>query len=234
MPQAIETQGGMGPRRVRGGVATDMTYADNLWLFFLLVSGIVIVPGMDMIFVLASSLSDGRRAGLSATAGIMAGGLIHSLYAALGVGVLLALAPALFDVLLFLGAAYVAVIGWQLLRSAIVVGAPQPLQRRSLGLRFRQGALTSLMNPKAYLFMLAVYPQFLRPEFGPLWRQALVMLLVIWAIQFVVYGGLAILAAKGRDLLVGHPAGTRLIGRAAGLLLIVISLITLWRGFAGA
>ncbi|MCF3638574.1 LysE family translocator, partial [Rhizobium sp. TRM95111] len=66
-----------------------MTYAENLWLFFLLLTGIIVVPGMDMVFVLASALSGGRRAGLTAVFGIMTGGLVHTLYAALGVGVAL-------------------------------------------------------------------------------------------------------------------------------------------------
>lgn len=208
-----------------------MTYSENLWLFFLLVSGIVIVPGMDMVFVLASALSGGRRAGLSATFGIMAGGLVHMLYAALGVGMLLHFAPKLFNVLLVVGAAYVAFIGWQLFRSSIVIGEVDGLERRGLATRFRQGALTSLMNPKAYLFMLAVFPQFLRPEFGPLWRQTLVMLLMIWATQLAVYGGLALAAAKSRAALVGSPAATRLIGRAAGVLLVAIAVVTVWRGW---
>lgn len=208
-----------------------MTYSENLWLFFLLVSGIIIVPGMDMVFVLASALSGGRRAGLSAIFGIMAGGLVHMLYAALGVGMLLHFAPKLFNVLLVVGAAYVAFIGWQLFRSSIVIGEVDGLERRGLVTRFRQGALTSLMNPKAYLFMLAVFPQFLRPEFGPLWRQTLVMLLMIWATQLAVYGGLAFAAAKSRAALVGSPSATRLIGRAAGVLLVAIAVVTVWRGW---
>ena len=40
-----------------------MTYAENLWLFFVLLSGIIIVPGMDMFFVIANSLTGGKRAG---------------------------------------------------------------------------------------------------------------------------------------------------------------------------
>lgn len=210
-----------------------MTYSENLWLFFLLVSGIIVVPGMDMVFVLASSLSGGRKAGLSATFGIMAGGLVHTLYAALGVGVLLHVAPNLFNGLLVVGAAYVAWIGWQLFRSSIVIDDVGNLDRRGLLARFRQGALTSLMNPKAYLFMLAVFPQFLRPEFGPLWRQTVVMLLMIWVTQLAVYGGLALAAARSRDALISSPAATRFIGRAAGVLLVAIAVVTVWRGWGG-
>ncbi|MCF3638575.1 LysE family transporter, partial [Rhizobium sp. TRM95111] len=129
---------------------------------------------------------------------------------------------------------YVAWIGWTLLKSSITVDRVDALDRRGLWTRFRQGALTSLMNPKAYLFMLAVFPQFLRPEFGPLWRQALIMLVMIWATQLAVYGGLALAAARSRAVLTGSPAATKLVGRAAGLLLIVIAAVTLLRGWNGA
>src|SRR5438128_2696067 len=100
-----------------------MTYAQNLWIFFALLFGIIIVPGMDMMFVLANALTGGRRLGLAATAGVMAGGLAHTAFGALGVGVLLKLAPALFTGMLLAGAAYMAWIGLSLARSTIAIGA---------------------------------------------------------------------------------------------------------------
>jgi threonine/homoserine/homoserine lactone efflux protein len=207
-----------------------MTYEQNLWLFFTLLFGIIVVPGMDMIFVLANSLTRGRRAGIAATAGIMAGGLVHSLYGAVGVGLLASLMPLLFRPLLIAGALYMAWIGYTLLRSAIVVDEVGAADTRSDRDAFRRGAVTCLMNPKAYLFMLAVYPQFLRPEFGPLAPQALVMAGMTAATQLAVYGGLAAAAGRARRLLVGNGSATIWIGRAAGLLLVVVSLATLWEG----
>jgi hypothetical protein len=103
-----------------------MTYAENLWLFFVLLFGIIAVPGMDMLFVLANALTVGRRAGLSATAGVMTGGAVHALIGATGVGVLLKLAPSLFTLMLFAGAAYMGWVGMALVRSSIVVGVLGP------------------------------------------------------------------------------------------------------------
>lgn len=211
-----------------------MTYAENLWLFFTLLFGIVIVPGMDMVFVLANAITGGRTSGLAATAGIMAGGVLHTLYAALGVSVVLHLMPELFNALLLAGATYIAWIGFSLLRSSIAIGGVDGAVRQSRWASFRQGALTSLMNPKAYLFMLAIYPQFLKPQFGPVWSQALVMAVMIAATQLAVYGGLAVAAGRGRDFLVGSPGVTATIGKAAGILLVLIAALTVWQGWSGA
>lgn len=207
-----------------------MTYGENLWLFFTLLFGIIIVPGMDMIFVLASSLSRGRAAGLAATAGITAGGIVHSVYGAVGVGLLANFMPVLFRPLLVAGALYMAWIGITLIRSAIVVEGVGPAGTASHWQAFRRGALTCLMNPKAYLFMLAIYPQFLRPDFGPLAPQALVMALLTAGTQLAVYGSLALAAGKARQAIVGNTRLTIWIGRSAGLLLVAVSMVTLWEG----
>lgn len=209
-----------------------MSYSENLWLFLLLLFGIIIVPGMDMMFVLANALTGGRRAGLSATAGVMLGGAAHTLFGALGVGVLLKLAPSLFTLMLLVGAAYMAWIGWTLARSAIVVGSIGTAASRSLWTAFRRGTVTCLLNPKAYLFVLSVYPQFLRPQYGALWLQALVMGVTTLAVQFSIYGGLALAAGHSRDFLSANPRVTIWVGRVAGLLLIVVAAMTAWRGWA--
>ncbi|MBM6594814.1 LysE family translocator [Microvirga pudoricolor] len=208
-----------------------MTYSENLWLFATLLFGIIVVPGMDMLFVLANTLTGGLRSGFAATFGIMTGGAVHTLFGALGVGVILTLAPSLFNVMLAAGAAYMAWIGLTLLRSAITVDGVGRAKSRSLGMAFRQGAVTCLLNPKAYLFVFAVYPQFMKPQYGPVWTQALAMGLLTVLMQFGIYGGLALAAHRGSAFLVGNAGVTIWAGRAAGLLLIVVAGVTAWSGW---
>jgi threonine/homoserine/homoserine lactone efflux protein len=205
-----------------------MAYSENLWLFFLLLFGIIIVPGMDMLFVLASSLTGGKRTGFFAILGIVAGGVVHSLYGAVGVGLLAARMPSLFTPLLVLGAGYMIWIGISLMRSSITVQGNEASSSKSAWRAFRRGILTCLANPKAYLFMLAVYPQFLKPAYGPVWTQGLIMGAMVAATQFSVYGALALTADKSRRFLVSSPAATVFVGRAAGLVLVVVSALTVW------
>jgi threonine/homoserine/homoserine lactone efflux protein len=210
-----------------------MSYADNLWLFATLLFGIIVVPGMDMLFVLANTLTSGLRSGFAATAGIMAGGAVHTLFGAVGVGVILTLAPSLFNVMLIIGAAYMAWIGVTLLRSAITVDGIGQARSRSLWVAFRQGAVTCLLNPKAYLFVFAVYPQFMKPQYGPVWSQALVMGLLTVLMQLGIYGGLALAAGRSSTFLIGNSGVTIWAGRMAGLLLIVVAAATVWSGWSG-
>jgi threonine/homoserine/homoserine lactone efflux protein len=208
-----------------------MTYTENLWLFTLLLAGIITVPGMDMIFVTANTLTGGRRAGVAATSGIMLGGVFHTLFGTVAVTALSTLVPQLAGPMLVIGSAYMIWIGYTLAKSAIVIDGIEASKLHRTARIFTQGLITCLLNPKAWAFILAVYPQFMRPEYGPFWRQALIMGALTLLLQATVYGGLALAAAKGRDALTSRPEITILIGRAAGWLLVAVAGLMLVEGW---
>lgn len=214
--------------------ALALTQTAHLWLFFVMVFGVVLLPGLDMAFVMASALVDGRRAGVSAVAGIVAGGAVHVAMGAIGVGVLLRLLPAAFNVLLLAGTLYIAWIGGSLWRGAAALGdlgVSAARRSRSLPATFGRAALTCLLNPKAYVFMLAIFPQFLRPEYGPIWLQAVALGLIIAFTQAAVYGAMALGAASARDWLHANPASQVRLGRAVGAVLMLAAIWTGWEGW---
>lgn len=208
-----------------------MDHFAHLWLFFLMVLGIIILPGMDMAFVMASSLSGGRRSGLFAVAGVVAGGICHVVAGVLGLGLLLQLVPGVARLMLLAGSAYIAWIGWSLIRSTSVFGALPAVGTPSSWRTFRQAALTCLLNPKAYLFMLAIFPQFLRLEYGALWIQAVALGLIIALTQVGVYGSLALAAGEARQWLADQPAAGTIAARAVGLMLMLGAAFTAWQGW---
>jgi threonine/homoserine/homoserine lactone efflux protein len=203
--------------------------ASPLWLYFLLVAGIIALPGMDMAFVLASALTGGRRAGLAAVSGLVTGGWIHVAFGALGVGLLLQAAPGLFQVLLVAGSAYVAWIGWTLLRGAVALGE-QATAARPLRATFGRALATCLLNPKAYLFTLAVFPQFLRGGGASVAPQMLAMAAITSGTQLAIYGGLALAAGRAGRWLRGNPATQRALGRGVGALLVLAAAWTAMHG----
>lgn len=203
----------------------------QLWIYAVLVFGIIVLPGMDMAFVLASALADGARAGFAAVAGLVAGGFVHVLASALGVGLLLQAQPALFNLLLMAGGLYVAWMGWQLWRGAGALGRVEAGAARPLPATFGRAVLTCLMNPKAYLFCLAVVPQFIRPDAGPVVWQGFVLFLIGALAQVLVYGSMALAAGRMRGWLAGS-AGTQVAaGRAVGVLLMATAAWTLASGW---
>jgi threonine/homoserine/homoserine lactone efflux protein len=207
-----------------------VSHAADLLLFAALVFGIVVLPGLDMAFVMGSSLTAGRRHGLAAVAGVVAGAACHVVMTTLGIGVLLKVMPAAFNALLLAGALYIAWIGVSLLRADSVFGIQTQGGAASAWVTFRRGAFTCLMNPKAYLFMLAVFPQFLHSEYGPLWSQSLVLWLIIAFTQLAVYGAVALAAAQARGWLVRRPGAGMAVARVVGTVLIGAALFT---GFEG-
>lgn len=207
-----------------------MDYAQALWLYTILVFGIIVVPGMDMFYILANALTGGRRLGFAALAGVMLGGAVHALFGTLAVGVLAQLPTLLFQAMILAGALYMAWIGFTLLRSTITVSGIGRATTRTEWAAFRQGTITCLLNPKAYLFVLAVFPQFVRTDFGPVWSQALVLGIITVFMQGAVYGALALAAGRGRDALVGNPAATIWISRGCGALFVVAAFFTAWHG----
>ncbi len=206
-----------------------MSYAQNIWLFSALVFGIIAVPGMDMFYVVTSALTGGRARGLAATAGVMLGGAVHAAFATVFVGVLSGISPLAFQVLMLAGAGYMAWIGWTLIGSTITVSDMGEASAGSHRRAFAQGLMTCLLNPKAYMFTLAVFPQFMLAKWGAVWVQAIVMGAIIVAMQAAIYGTLALLAAKSRDFLTTSPAFTIWFGRGAGALFLAVAALTLAR-----
>lgn len=123
-----------------------------------------IVPGADMTFVIASSARGGRREGIIASLGIGAGALVHVVAATLGISAVLASSQAAFDLIKWLGAAYLLWIAFSLLRPR-KAAAETGVRPSGVGWRlFRAAMMVNILNPKVALFFLAFLPQFVDPD----------------------------------------------------------------------
>jgi threonine/homoserine/homoserine lactone efflux protein/ketosteroid isomerase-like protein len=213
-----------------------MNAQPDLWIYFALVFGIIVLPGMDMAFVATQALVGGLRAGLLAVAGILLGGVVHVAAAATGIATLLTLWPGAFNTLLVGGAAYMVWIGWSLLRASRAPLGPAGAAQRGAPQRqvFRRALLTCLMNPKAYAFTLAVFPAYLHNAERALPLQALLLALITGATQLAVYGTVALIAAGTRGFAGVGAAGQRWLLRLTGPLLMAGAALTLGFGWQNA
>lgn len=178
-----------------------------LFLSFVLAGlALNIVPGADMTFVIAAAARGGRRDGMVAALGIGAGTLFHILAAVLGLSAILASSQTAFDLIKWIGAAYLLWIAFSLLRSggSADSGAGAPAVS---GLRLLRAAmLVNILNPKVALFFLALLPQFIAADAAH--KLLAFLFLGAW---FVVQGALFLIAFVLLVALLGRwRAGTSL------------------------
>lgn len=125
-----------------------------------------LIPGPGTLTILGTTAQHGIRAGLSAVAGTMLGGLLCMAATVAGLQVLLQGQPAMIYGLQWLGAAYLAWMGAALLRRRRHA-ATESVEARTLWQHAGQALGVSLANPKVILFYFALFPLFLRPDATP-------------------------------------------------------------------
>ncbi|MFI5782075.1 LysE family translocator [Nocardia sp. NPDC051570] len=151
---------------------------------------VVIAPGPDTVVTLKNALAGGQRGGMMTAFGIAVANLIQGTAVALGLGALIVGSQPLFLTLRWVGAAYLAYLGIQALRSArrgeYVALDAEGARTGSLR-RWREGFLSNITNPKVLALYLSVLPQFLHPGVTTTWDALLL------AYTVSVLGGLWLL-----------------------------------------
>jgi len=159
-----------------------------------------LTPGPDMMLCLAQGMQSGRTSAWAASAGVSTGAMVHVSLAGLGLGTLVAAFPWAFDVIRWVGVAYLLVLAVQALRA-------RRLRAGSTGMRppqaFRAGFFTNLSNVKVIWFVLAFIPQFVVPDAGPVLAQFLAFGAMIALGGFVVNGAVGAYAGTLGARLVG-------------------------------
>ena len=169
----------------------------DTWLLFCLVClALAATPGPNMLFLVSRTLAQGRAAGFVSLAGTSAGFALHALAAALGLSALLAAVPLAYEVVRWAGAIYLAWLAITTWRASAADDARVAAPHAAPGRMFRQGLLTSVLNPKVAVFQLALFPQFVDPARGSVLLQSLALALT--QLVIVVAGdSLCVAAATG-------------------------------------
>lgn len=150
-------------------------------------------PGADMLFCLAQGMRSGARPAIAASAGISLGSFVHVSIAGLGLGAAIAALPWLFDVIRWVGVAYLVWLAIKTLRSPIGgADVPAIIPRKA----FQEGLWVNLTNPKVIFFILAFVPQFVDPLRGSVLGQFLIFGSVIAIGGFVVNGLVGVFAGS--------------------------------------
>ncbi len=195
----------------------------RLALFVGAALALLVVPGPAVLYIVTQSISGGRRAGLVSIAGIHTGTFVHVAAATVGLSALLASSALAFDVVKYLGAAYLVVVGLRRLagRDLVEPAAGVPA-RRALGSLYRQGIVVNVLNPKTALFFLAFLPQFVDSSRGAAWHQILFLGALVAALGVCTDGTYALVAGTLGDLLRTNAAYLRVQRYVSGTVFVVL------------
>ncbi len=159
----------------------------TLLVFSVAALALIAVPGPNIIYIVTRGMGQGRKAAVASALGVETGTLFHVAAAALGLSALLASSAFAFNVVKYLGAAYLVYLGVRTLLGGDDDG--QPEERADNGRLWRvylQGVVVNALNPKVALFFLAFLPQFVDPSRAGVTAQVFVLGVVAFFIGLCV------------------------------------------------
>lgn len=185
--------------------------------FVLAIVVFLLIPGPGNLALITSTAKGGLRGGLAATFGVIAGDQCLMWAAVAGVAALLAAYPVAFSAIQWLGAAYLAWLGFRMLMAA--PGAA-PVLKMEPHHFFRQSLMITLLNPKAIVFYMAFFPLFVDPAHHQGLATFAAMAVTIAALTFLYGLGAVLISHFMAEKIRANPRVSQALNRLAGMFLI--------------
>ena len=166
----------------------NLPFMEQNIIFLFLVSSITLTlfPGPDIMFIISTSLGQGRRKGIFLSLGLCSGLIVHTLIVVLGLGNIIQAFPQSIRVIEILGASYLFILAVRLLKSTTQIKT-QPHERNSSGNVYFTGLIMNLSNPKVTLFFISFFPGFLFSEELSYELQFLILGLIFFIQALVIF-----------------------------------------------
>jgi threonine/homoserine/homoserine lactone efflux protein len=207
-----------------------MIESSQLYLFIGAALALLLVPGPAVLYITARSASQGRMAGLVSVLAIETANFLQAAAAALGLAAIVYSSALAFDVVKYLGAAYLIYLGIGKLFFSRDKESGESVQPESLWRIYWQGFVINLLNPKTALFFFAFLPQFVSPERGNVTGQSFLLGAIFVLLAIVTDSLYALLASS----LAGQLKGNRRFQKGgryfAGLVYIGLGVTTALTG----
>ena len=177
-------------------------------------------PGPSLAVVVNATLRRGKAAGLAVAWGHALGVALYALLTILGVATLITAVPALFKAIQLAGAMYLIYLAIGMLASSGATTIPDRADQGGRGRGLTDGFSIAFFNPKLAVFMLALFSQFVRPDFGA--EDLALMITTAGTIDGMWYSVVVLLlsGSRGADALRGH---SRQIDRIFAVLLFALA-----------
>ncbi|WP_191565414.1 LysE family translocator [Metabacillus idriensis] len=193
--------------------------------FILVVLMLFLIPGPAVIVTISQTIKGGKKNGIVTGLGIAFGDLIHTFAAVLGLSAILMTSAHAFEVVKYIGAAYLVYLGISALINKTKKVWKPTVEKMNPNLSFRQALLIELLNPKTALFFLAFLPQFVRSDSYPVTIQLLMLGLTFVLMSIIYTTFIAFLTSIiGEKFLAKTNQSSNWIGKVAGLVYIGLGL----------
>lgn len=175
-------------------------------LEFLLTSIVVVLlPGTGVIYTLAVGLGKGFRASVAAALGCTLGILPAAIASIVGLAALLHTSALAFQILKYLGVAYLFFMAWTILRDKETLSVSEEKSSLSAVRIALNGMFLNVLNPKLSLFFLAFLPQFVSADAVDTTRTLILLASVFMALTLVIFVGYGAMASLARDYVISRP-----------------------------
>ncbi len=193
-------------------------------LFILTSLVVILIPGQDLVLVMSRGMTQGAKAGIVTAAGVSIGLIGHTMLAVLGLGALLMSSEAVFTILKYIGAAYLAYLGIRLFFSQANTFDFENENPVPLGKLFIVGALSNISNPKITVFYFAFLPQFISTDIPSPAIHLLILGSGFAILTFLVKAPIGFFAGVASTWVQSRPIVVKLINRISGAVLVSLGV----------
>lgn len=179
---------------------------DTLSIAFLVTTLIVVAtPGTGAIYTLSAGLSHGRRTSIVAAIGCTLGIVPHMVATITGMAALLHTSATAFQIVKYLGVAYLLYMAWAMLKDTEPIVAEEETVPRPAGRIIASGIMINVLNPKLTIFFLAFLPQFVETGGPDRLLRMLELSAVFMLVTLAVFAAYGVFAATVRDRVTARP-----------------------------
>ena len=207
-----------------------MIASSQLYLFIGAALALLLIPGPAVLYITARSATQGRVAGIVSVFAIETANFLQAVAAALGLSAILLSSALAFDVVKYLGAAYLIYLGVRKLMASDDGVESEEIKRESLSRIYWQGLVINILNPKTALFFFAFLPQFIDPSKGNVVGQNLLLGSVFVGMAIITDSLYALLASSLAGKLAGNKGFQKGQRYFAGLVYVGLGITTALTG----
>lgn len=184
-----------------------MIESSQLLMFIVASFLLCLAPGPDNIYVLTQGITKGKKAAIITTLGLCTGLIIHTTAAALGISVIFKTSEIAFNIVKYLGAAYLLYIAYQAYKHR-----DEPLNldagssKKEMKNLYMKGFIMNILNPKVSIFFLAFLPQFVNVNEGNIPMQMIILGIIFMIMTVLVFSTIGIVANTLSSKLLSKPS----------------------------